>query len=58
MKSCFLCGQPTKVPCYDFCEKCFNLTIEEIEERYLGRGGNEIRQEAKPQGDTSRVKYI
>lgn len=35
MKNCIICGEPTKHPSFDFCEKCFNTSIAELEEKYL-----------------------
>jgi len=52
MKNCFLCGQPTKVPCYDFCDRCLNLSIEEIEDRFLKKRIPDIREEQKHVGAT------
>lgn len=34
MKKCILCGEPTKLDSNDFCEECFNSSVEELEERY------------------------
>ena len=34
MKNCIICGSETKHPSFDFCEECFNSSVEELEERY------------------------
>jgi len=44
-KICIICGDETKHPSYDFCEKCFSSTIEEIEERYSKERASETRED-------------
>jgi hypothetical protein len=39
MKPCIICGGETKHPSYDFCEKCFNSSIQELESRYGKKEG-------------------
>ena len=39
-KRCILCGAETKRSSFDFCEKCFAMPMEEIEERYLKKRGS------------------
>jgi len=39
MKACIICGGETKHPSYDFCEKCFNSSIQELESRYGKKEG-------------------
>lgn len=34
MKTCILCGEATKLDSNDFCEECFNSSIEELGARY------------------------
>ena len=34
MKTCIICGEATKHPSYDFCEKCFSSSIEELDWKY------------------------
>ena len=45
MKNCILFGLETNHPSFDFCEKCFSMTIEEIEEKYLKKGASATRQD-------------
>lgn len=45
MKNCILCHEPTEHPSFDFCKKCFAMTIEEIEQRYLNKRASETRQD-------------
>jgi hypothetical protein len=43
MKKCIICGGPTKLDCYNFCEKYFNSPIEELEEKYERKRASRIR---------------
>lgn len=55
MEKCIICGGLTKFDPYDFCEKCFNSSIKEIEKYYLGKRASqthEDHQEAQPTGDS------
>lgn len=45
MKECILCGAAVKYPSFDFCEACFAMTIEEIEEKFLKKGASATRQD-------------
>lgn len=50
MKNCIICGEPTKFDSNDFCEECFNSSIEELEERYERKRASETgkdHQEAR-----------
>jgi hypothetical protein len=39
MKNCIICGEATKHPSYDFCEDCFNSSIEELDRKYRQKEG-------------------
>jgi hypothetical protein len=34
MNNCIICGSKTKYPLFDFCEECFNTSIEELDKKY------------------------
>ena len=50
-RGCILCGEPTEFDFHNFCDRCLNLPIEEIEERFLKRTP-EIQEELKQPGAT------
>lgn len=55
MKHCIICGTPTKFDSYDFCEGCFNSSIQELEERYERKRAsqtNEDHEKAQPTEDS------
>jgi len=57
MKNCIIRGSETKHPSFDFCEECFAMSIEEIEERYLKRRASATRkdqQEAPSREDSCK----
>jgi len=45
MEECILCGEAVKHPSFYFCEKCFAMTIEEIEEKFFKKRASETRQD-------------
>jgi len=45
MKNCIICGSKTKHPSFDFCDGCFNMSIEEIEKRYLEKRASQTRED-------------
>ena len=47
MKKCIICGEPTKLDCYDFCEECFNTPIEELQARYERKRPSETREDQR-----------
>lgn len=47
MKKCIICGEPTKLDYYDFCEECFNTPIEELQERYERKRASETREDQR-----------
>ena len=54
MKDCIICGEPTKLDCYDFCEKCFNTPIEELEKRKRASATRKDQQEAPSREDSRK----
>jgi hypothetical protein len=57
MKNCIICGSETKHPSFDFCEGCFNMSIEEIEARHLEKRASATRkdqQEAPSREDSCK----
>jgi hypothetical protein len=53
MIHCIICGRKTKHPSFDYCEECFNTSIEEIEKRYSNKKGlrDPRRSTGDPQGE-------
>lgn len=54
MKNCIICGSEVEYPSFDFCEECSNMSVEEIEGRYLEKWASATRQdqpEARSQED-------
>lgn len=48
MKQCIICKAETKHPSYDFCEACFNLSIDELDRKYgKGKGPLEPGKDTK-----------
>lgn len=58
MGKCFICGNPTKLDFYDFCEECFNSTVEELEKKYERKRAPQTQQDqrkAQPTEDLYRA---
>lgn len=51
-RGCILCGEPTEFDFHNFCDRCFNLSIEEIEERFLKKTTLDVREDQKQPGAT------
>ena len=54
MKNCILCGEPTRFDSNDFCEKCFNSSIQELEENYEKRRASRIGKD-QPEARAKRT---
>lgn len=49
-RGCILCDEPTEFDFHNFCDRCLNLSIEEIEERFLKKTTLDVREDQKQPG--------
>ena len=53
MGSCIICGNPVEHPSHDFCKRCFNSKIGELQERYVKKEGPSSTREDEREAPAS-----